>query len=81
MIEIIFNSFYYRFIIAMIIIFMIVFIHNFHFFHNIIVTYIILLIVTIMILFNLNKDYGLLLLLIALFCLSYNESVVIKNKN
>lgn len=34
-----------------------------------------------MITFNIHKDYGLVLLLIALFCLSYNESVVNNKKN
>ena len=71
-------SFFYRLILAMIIIYMIIFIHEFTFFHDIIVTFVLFMVLMTMILFNFSIDYGLILLLVVLFILSYNESVLKK---
>ena len=78
MIEAIFKSFSYRLILAMIIIYMITFVHEFTFFHDVVVTFVVLLVLIIMIMFTFSSDYGLILLLLVLFILSYNESILKK---
>ena len=76
MIEIIFNNFYCRLILAFVIIYMITFVHLYDILHNKFITYILLLLVCIMVLFNIIEDYGLILLLIVLFIFSYYESLM-----
>jgi len=76
MIQHIFNNFYYRLIIAFVVCLMIAFVDKFELFHRKWVTAVLFVIIVMMWSSNLNNDYGLLLLIIALFILSYNMSVL-----
>lgn len=75
MINHIFSSFYYRLIIALALCLMITFVDRFDLFHMQIITLLIFSLLILMLYTNMERDYGLLLLVIALFVLSYNMSV------
>jgi hypothetical protein len=77
MIDFVFNSFYFRLLIAAVISLMIVFVDKFEFLHYKIVTLLLFVMISLMIVSNMLQDYGLLLLMVALFILSYNMSVIL----
>uniref|UniRef100_A0A6C0BGS3 Uncharacterized protein n=1 Tax=viral metagenome TaxID=1070528 RepID=A0A6C0BGS3_9ZZZZ len=77
MIDFVFNSFYSRLLIAAVISLMIVFVDKFEFLHNKIVTLLLFIMISLMIVSNMFQDYGLLLLIVALFILSYNMSIIL----
>lgn len=80
MIQHIFTNFYYRLFIAFLICLMITFIDKFEMFHQKAVTVFLFALVVLILLSNMREDYGLLLLLIALFVLSFNISVFKNSK-
>ena len=79
MINIVFKSFFYRFMIASIIIYMTIFIDKFHILHFDTSIYMLFAITIFMILFHLHEDFGLVLAMIALLLSSYNMNQIQKH--
>lgn len=74
MIDHIFSSFYYRLIIAFALCLMITFVDKFDLFHTKFITFLLFILILLILYSNMKEDYGLLLLVIALFVLSFNMS-------
>lgn len=77
----VFDNFYYRLIIACALSLLITFVDDFDVFHKKTMTILLLILVIMMALTTLAEDYGLFLLIVALFFLSYNMSYIKVRRN
>lgn len=76
MIHIIFDNFYFKLGIAVIMSLLLTFSSDIKILYSKIILIIILLILVLMIIYNLNEDMGIIILLIALFLLAYNNIIM-----
>lgn len=82
MINFVFDNFYYRLIIASILCLMIAFVDSYHLFHSRAVNAVLLIVLVVMLMSSqMEEDYGLVLLIVALFILSYNATYLYNKRN